>query len=105
MNKIGRPTHEEINRIEELADKYFEEDIPWAVESKFWDDGDVHLEAYQTLGTGADRGYNGDVNNHRNIIYYRRDDGFAKYVERVQYNHTSAVGYSVSVLEEERLDF
>ena len=82
MNKIGRPTTDELDRIEELVDEYFVGDS-WALDAKFWDDGDVHLTAYSTLGTNFNDGYPRNALDHKQFILYERQDGEAEYINRV----------------------
>lgn len=84
MRELGRPTDEELDRIEELADEYFRSDR-WAVEVRCWDDGDVHLIAYSTLGTNVSEGYPIDVRSHKQLIIYERESGHAHYQNKVNY--------------------
>jgi hypothetical protein len=84
MDKVGRPTDSEISRMEELVNTYFGGER-WAIEAKFWDDGDVHLEAYSTIGTGFERDYPNNVSHHRQLIRYERESGKCTYLNRVTY--------------------
>ena len=79
MKRIGRPTEAELDRIEELVDEYFVGDS-WALDAKFWDDGDIHLTAYSTLGTNCNEGYPIEVINHRQVILYKRQSGDCYYI-------------------------
>jgi hypothetical protein len=86
MNEIGRPTDEELDRMEELADQYFVGD-KWGLDAKFWDDGDVHLTAYSTIGTNNDDGYPMEALHHRQLIIYEREDDECWYVNKVKISH------------------
>lgn len=70
---VGRPTDAELDRMEELVDEYFVGDN-YAIKINCWDDGDVHLTAYSTIGTNCSEGYPMEVLEHRQIIEYKRDD-------------------------------
>lgn len=78
MKDIARPTDEELNRMEELAREYFVIDS-WAIDSKLWDDGDVHLTAYSTLATNVDDGYKTKHLHHRQTIHYQREGEYCHY--------------------------
>jgi len=84
MNEIGRPTEEELDRMEAFAEEYFVGDR-WAIDAMLWDDGDVHLEAFSTLGTSFERGYDEDVKAHRQIIKYERGPKQWVYINKVSY--------------------
>jgi len=84
MKQIGRPTEEELDRLETFAEEYFVGGR-WAIDAKLWDDGDVHLEAFSTLGTSFDRGYDEDVKAHRQIIRYERSTNRWVYINKVSY--------------------
>jgi len=92
MRQIGRPTDEELDRIEALAEEYFSGER-WAVEAKFWDDGDVHLEAFCTIGTSFDSGYDKSVRFHRQILRYERSANQCTYTNKVVRSDESAVQY------------
>lgn len=64
--------------MEELVDEYFVLD-DYAIEVKCWDDGDVHISAFSTIGTNHDGNYPQDVLQHRQIIRYCRDDDTCLY--------------------------
>lgn len=83
MNEVGRPTSEELDRMEELVDEYFVGDS-WATEIRCWDDGDVHINAYSTLGTNYDDGYPVEVRYHRQNILYKREDNECFYKNVVE---------------------
>jgi len=82
MNRIGRPTEEELDRMEAFAEEYFVGDR-WAIDAMLWDDGDVHLEAFSTLGTSHDRGYGPNIASHRQIIRYERSTSRWVYINKV----------------------
>lgn len=84
MNEIGRPTEEELDRMEAFVEEYFVGDR-WAIDAKLWDDGDVHLEAFSTLGTSFERGYDEGVKAHRQIIKYERGPNQWVYINKVSY--------------------
>jgi hypothetical protein len=84
MRSIGRPTEEEIDRLKELAEQYFVGD-KWAIKAKLWDDDDVHLEAFSTIGTSHAAGYEDTVAHHRQIIRYERQSQLCEYENRVSY--------------------
>jgi hypothetical protein len=83
LNEIARPTDEELDRIEELVDEYFVGE-KWGLDAKFWDDGDVHLTAYSTLGTNCNEGYPMEVINHRQVIVYQREAGDCFYINEAR---------------------
>lgn len=83
MNEIGRPTEQELDRMEELVDQYFVGDT-WGLDAKFWDDGDVHLTAYSTLGTNFSDGYPIEILEHKQLIIYERFDEEAIYINRLR---------------------
>lgn len=84
MNEIGRPTDEELDQMQSFAEEYFVGDR-WAIDASLWDDGDVHLEAFSTLGTSFDRGYDETVKAHRQIIKYERSASRWVYINKVAY--------------------
>ena len=84
--KVGRPTESEIDRIEELANRLFVDDS-WTINSKMWDDGDVHLTAYSTVGTSYDEGYPSEVVHHRQFIIYERFNEEAVYLNKLRLHH------------------
>lgn len=91
MKQIARPTKSEIDRLEELANQYFVGEH-WAIEAKFWDDGDIHLEAFSTIGVGQDTGYPKSVAYHRQILRYERQSNLCEYENIVmQSNNHSRV--------------
>mgnify|MGYP000294044871 CR=1 FL=1 len=86
MNEIGRPTDEELDRMEELVEELFVGDS-WGLAATFWDDSDVHLRAYSTLGTNLNEGYPMYVISHKQEIIYERHGGEAVYRNRVEMEH------------------
>lgn len=86
MNEIGRPTSDELDRIEELAEQYFVGES-WSIDAKFWDDGDIHLTAYSTLGTNCYDAYPIEVLRHRQYIIYERYDEEALYLNKLEISH------------------
>lgn len=84
MNPVGRPKDSEMDRVSGLAKEYFVSD-DWSIEVKCWDDGDVHIEAYSTLGVGFAVGYPSDVHYHRQIVRYKRDESVCNYINAVYY--------------------
>ena len=103
MRSVGRPAGEELDRIEELAEMYFHKDR-WAIDAFFWDDGDVHIEAFSTIGTGYEHAYPDEVNNHRQIIVYERDAEILKYKNRIELKNDN-IGSRVRVLNEIKLEW
>jgi hypothetical protein len=83
MKEVGRPTEEELDRLEELVEQYFVGDS-WAVEIRCWDDDDVHLTAYSTIGTNCNEGYPLSVAWHRQNIIYERQSGHCHYENRLR---------------------
>lgn len=83
MNEVGRPTEEEFDRLEELVEQYFVGD-KWAVEIRCWDDSDVHLIAYSTIGTNCTEGYPVEVMYHRQNIIYKREDDICYYSNKIR---------------------
>jgi len=100
VKEIGRPTDEELDRMEALAEAYFSGER-WAVEAKLWDDGDVHLEAFCTLGTSFEPGYDNSVRYHRQILIYERSANTCTYINKVSRFGESQVQY----LNEEAIDW
>jgi len=86
MNDIGRPTDEELDRMEELVDELFV-GHSWGLAATFWDDDDVHLRAYSTLGTNFNDGYPMYVISHKQEIIYERQDSEAVYRNRIEMEH------------------
>lgn len=86
MKTIGRPQEEELDRMEELVDELFVGDS-WGIAATFWDDEDVHLRAYSTLGTNVYEGYPMYVISHKQEIIYEREDNEAVYRNRVEMEH------------------
>lgn len=103
MNSIGRPTDDEIARLEALADKYFVRDR-WAIEARLWDDGDVHMCAYSTIGTGDIDAYPDEVFNHQQVIEYERGDG-AVYINRLELKCEKHKAANVRELNRFGIDF
>lgn len=100
MRSVGRPTEAELDRLEELVDQYFVGDR-WAIDAKLWDDGDVHLEAFSTIGTSHAAGYDENVASHRQIIRYERQSQLCEYENRVSY----AGSYRRKILKEFYIDW
>ncbi len=100
MKSVGRPTEAELNRLKELVEQYFVGDR-WAVNAEFWDDGDVHLEAFSTIGTSHAAGYDDNVAYHRQIIRYERQSQLCEYENRVSYSGS----YRIKVLNEFHIDW
>jgi hypothetical protein len=92
MKYIGRPTDEELDRIEELAEAYFLGEW-WTVEAKLWDDGDVHLEAFCTLGTSFEQRYDNSVRYHRQVLRYERSSNSCTYINKVSRHGESQAQY------------
>jgi len=103
MNDVGVITEEEHERIKEAVEKHFVGDT-WAIEASLWDDGDVHLEAFSTIGNSNHAGYSDDVWNHQQVIVYERDDVF-KYQNRVEYRCEGHRVKEMQVLQEKELDW
>jgi len=88
MDAVGRPTDEEFDRLKELVEEYFV-GSSWAIEVRCWDDDDVHLTAYSTIGTNCDEGYPLAIAYHRQNIIYERQEGHCHYENRVRYQASS----------------
>lgn len=82
LSDVGRPTEAEFDRLEELVDEYFVGDS-WAIECRCWDDGDVHLTAYSTIGTNCTDGYPIEVAWHRQYLHYQREEESCKYSNKL----------------------
>lgn len=70
---VGRPTDDEIDRVEELVEEHFG-DNPYGIKVKLWNDGDVHMVAYSTIATNCTGGVPKGVLEHRETIKYERGD-------------------------------
>ena len=101
MKQVGHPTDEEFERLKELVDEYFVGDR-WAIEVRCWDDGDVHLTAYSTIGTNCDDGYPLAISWHRQNIIYERQAEHCHYENRVRYQASSRPS---RVLNRQEIDF
>lgn len=97
---VGRPSEVEIDRMEELVDELFVGD-QYAIKANFWDDGDVHMTAFSTIGTNIDEGYPMDALEHRQTIRYHRDDDVCIYQNVVRHEFPSPN----QVLERREVDF
>jgi hypothetical protein len=86
VKDIGRPTEDELDRMEELVNELFVGDS-WGLAATFWDDRDVHLRAYSTLGSNVYEGYPMYVISHKQEIIYERQDDEAVYRNRVEMEH------------------
>lgn len=104
MNAVGRPTEDELDRFEELADEYFVGDS-WTIEASLWDDGDVHFEAFTTLGNKHRDGYPNDLWNHRQKIVYERGDEFAHYYNVLEWPHEEHQASAIQKLNEFEIEW
>lgn len=68
----NRPTDAELGRVEELIEELFV-GSRYSIDIRLWDDGDVHITAYSTLGTNMTDGYPPDTYQHRQVIEYERE--------------------------------
>lgn len=100
MKEIGRPTDEELNRLEELVNEIFVGES-WGVAATFWDDDDVHLRAYSTIGTNVREGYPMHVISHKQEIIYEREDEEAIYRNKVEMEHPR----ENNILQQRELDW
>lgn len=64
-------TEEEMELVYTLMDEFFVGDRA-SINVELWDDGDCHIHAFTTLGTGYHERYPDDVKYHRQEIDFER---------------------------------